>query len=329
MYTKQSKKMLPFDVLDILQRYTDVNHRLSQKEIEKILVDKYDMVVDRRSIKRSIMDLIEMGLEIQYSEIIRTVSDKRTGEEEEQAILTDFYIERDFSDCEIRLLIDELLDTKYVPDRQRRQLISKLEGLSSVYFRKRRGDARETGIEGANSQLFYTLDIVDEAIASCSKVSFQYKIFKVGENGRVEADYDTYVVTPHDMKVIDGEYLLICNEDGKEGITLRIDYISDIYIMNERGYRKHRDKRLMRNESSVKFVASEDELHVFVETFGLQAIRIERNGEGIVLVIKTEEKKAVEFGIMHSDSVSVISPENVRNAIVNRLRSGIDRYLAY
>ena len=79
MYTKQSKKMLPLNILEILQKYTDENHTLSQKEIEKHLADKYDMVVDRRSVKRGIMDLIDMGFEIHFTEIARTVKDKKTG----------------------------------------------------------------------------------------------------------------------------------------------------------------------------------------------------------------------------------------------------------
>lgn len=37
MYTKQPKKMIIINILDILKRYTDENHRLSQREIRDIL----------------------------------------------------------------------------------------------------------------------------------------------------------------------------------------------------------------------------------------------------------------------------------------------------
>ena len=37
MYTKQPKKLLIFNILDILRRYSDEDHRLSQKEIADIL----------------------------------------------------------------------------------------------------------------------------------------------------------------------------------------------------------------------------------------------------------------------------------------------------
>ena len=48
MYIKQSKKMLALDILDILRRYTDADHSLSQKQIEEILRKDYDMAGVRR-----------------------------------------------------------------------------------------------------------------------------------------------------------------------------------------------------------------------------------------------------------------------------------------
>ena len=43
MYTKQPKKMLIMNILDILRKYTDEDHRLSQREIMEILEGEYDM----------------------------------------------------------------------------------------------------------------------------------------------------------------------------------------------------------------------------------------------------------------------------------------------
>ncbi len=68
MYSKQPKKLLIINILDILKRYTDENHRLSQKEIVKLLESDYDMKVDRKSVKRNLMNLIDFGYDIEYSE---------------------------------------------------------------------------------------------------------------------------------------------------------------------------------------------------------------------------------------------------------------------
>lgn len=58
MKSVKPKKLLIMNILDILRRYTDAEHRLSQKDIVEILKTEYDMVADRKSIKRNIQSLI-------------------------------------------------------------------------------------------------------------------------------------------------------------------------------------------------------------------------------------------------------------------------------
>lgn len=41
MYAKQPKKLMILNILDILRKYTDEDHRLSQKEISDILKSEY------------------------------------------------------------------------------------------------------------------------------------------------------------------------------------------------------------------------------------------------------------------------------------------------
>ena len=54
MYVKQPKKLLILNILDILRKYTDEDHRLSQKEIAEILKNEYDMKADRKAIRRNL-----------------------------------------------------------------------------------------------------------------------------------------------------------------------------------------------------------------------------------------------------------------------------------
>ena len=118
MYTIQPKKMLILNILEILRKYTDEDHRLSQKEIVDILRTEYTMIVDRKAIKRNIMNLIDFGYDIEYSESVRMVPNAKTGELEESYILSDFYLVRDFTAGELRLLIDSLLFSKHIPYSQ-------------------------------------------------------------------------------------------------------------------------------------------------------------------------------------------------------------------
>lgn len=59
MYVKQPKKLLILNILDILWKYTDEDHRLSQKEIGDILKNEYDMKTDRKAIRRNLMNLMD------------------------------------------------------------------------------------------------------------------------------------------------------------------------------------------------------------------------------------------------------------------------------
>ena len=83
MYTRQSKKLLIMNILDILRKYTDADLRLSQKEIVDILRREYEMKADRKSVRRNILDLIDFGYEIEYSESLRMMPNSKTGELEE------------------------------------------------------------------------------------------------------------------------------------------------------------------------------------------------------------------------------------------------------
>ena len=106
MPAKQPKRLLIMNILDILRRYTDEDHRLSQKEIADILKKDYDMIADRKSIRRNLLNLMDCGYDIEYSETVRMVPNPKTGELEESYIWSDFYMEPDFTDGELRLLID-------------------------------------------------------------------------------------------------------------------------------------------------------------------------------------------------------------------------------
>ena len=120
MYTKQPKKLMIMNILDILKQHSDAEHRLSQKDIIDLLKSEYNMDADRKSIKRNLMNLIDFGYDLEYTEIVR-----RSKSGEEEVIYTDWYLDRDFSDAELRLLVDSLLFSKHIPYSQCKELIEK------------------------------------------------------------------------------------------------------------------------------------------------------------------------------------------------------------
>ena len=234
MYTKQPKKLLIMNILDILRRYSDENHRLSQKDILEILEKDYNMTADRKAVKRNLMNLIDFGYNLEYTEAVRIGKDG-----EEEIICTDWYLQREFSDAELRLLIDSLLFSKHIPTSQCHDLIKKIEGLSNKYFQSRvRHVCSLPTDQPQNAELFYTIEILDEAIERQRQVVFHYgdfdtdKKLQLRKNRRGEAR--SYQVSPYQMAATNGRYYLIANMNKHEGVAhYRLDHIRDIEITDE------------------------------------------------------------------------------------------------
>ncbi len=237
MSSKQPKKQLILNILDILRNYTDEDHRLSQKDIVDILRTQYNMTADRKSVKRNILDLIGLGYEIEYSEAIRMVPNKATGCVEESYIWSDFYLVRDFSDSELRLLIDSLLFSKHIPYSQCKELVEKLERLSSRYFKSKVKHISTMPVNAlANRQLFYTIDVLDEAISRGRQVSFCYNRYATDKQLHAEKDENgnvkEYIVNPYQIAAANGRYYLIANYDKYDDVShYRIDKITDIRML--------------------------------------------------------------------------------------------------
>ena len=226
------RKKLSFAILDILRRYTDENHRLSQKDIIEILKTEYYMNADRKSVKRNITSLMEMGYEINFSEALRMFPNK-DGVLEESYILSDFWLEREFTDAELRLLIDSLLFSKHIPYSQCKELVDKLGSLSNQYFKSRvRFISTLPETTPKNRELFYTIEILDEAIAKGRQVAFTYNSYGTDKKLHPRRDRE-YIVNPYQMAATNGRYYLIGNYDKYDDLAnYRLDRITDIRLLD-------------------------------------------------------------------------------------------------
>lgn len=226
------RKKLSFAILDILRQYSDENHKLSQNDIVELLERDYDMKADRKSVKRNITTLLEMGYPIDFKETLRMYPNK-DGVLEESYILSDFWLDREFTDAELRLLIDSLLFSKHIPYSQCDELITKLEGLSNRYFKSRVrfiSTLPETAPE--NRELFYTIEILDEAIANGKQVAFTYNEYGTDKKLHPKRQRE-YIVNPYQMAATNGRYYLVGNYDKYDNLAnYRLDRITGIRLLD-------------------------------------------------------------------------------------------------
>lgn len=320
-----SKKMIPLCILDILRKHTDEDHTLDQKDIIELLRKEYGLEVERKAIRSNIVKLIEMDFPISYKET----------EREGNTIWSDYWLEREFTDSELRLMIDGILFSNHIPHKQRMKLVEKIEGLSSEHFKSHvRHIATLPDAGDSNKQIFNNIAVLDEAIEKKRKVSFQYldmdtdkkMLPKKEKSGKIR----TYVVSPYQMAAKDGKYYLICNRDQYDAISnYRIDRISDIKVTDERirpfkelmnangqdlnlgEYMREHIYMYSGGETRVRFRIVRRMVTDVVDIFG-KDVRFEDVTDDYVTVSATVTEKAmIQFAQNYAPDVVILEPQRM------------------
>ena len=344
MYTKQPKKLLIMNILDILRRYSDADHRLSQKDIIDILQTEYEMFADRKAIKRNLMNLIDFGYNLEFSESVR-----RNKDGEEEVIYTDWYLERDFSDAELRLLIDSLLFSKHIPYSQCKELIEKIEGLSNRYFKSKVRHVRNLPVDQPqNAELFYTIEILDEAIERNRQVVFHYGDYgtdkKLHLRERKDGKPREYLVNPYQMVATNGRYYLIANVERHDNIShYRVDHIRDIEITDTPAKPQRKVEGLENGLDLPKHMAEhvymftgESQRIIMRTTPGMAGELIDWFGSGVTFSDETETSviahvtanlQAMRFwALQYAPYVTVLAPQSLVDTVKADLGNALKYY---
>ena len=359
-----TKKLLILYILDILQKYTDEEHRLSQKEIQDILKKEYEMPVDRKAIKRNLLNLIEYGSSIEYREVSRkeifrkksVVSDEDSldledkGIPEDDLLWTDFYLKQKFTNEELRLLIDSLLFSKHIPYSQAKKLITKLESLSNIYFKSRSQYIYPLPVDRTdNKQVFYNISILDEAIRKKQKVLFEYAEYhtdkKMHLKKREDGSVREYVVTPYQMAVQEGKYYLICNYDKYDDISnYRVDRIRNIQILEEKGkpfetlkwsghqpmnlneYMKEHVYMYSSENAFVKFRIVKAMISDVIDLFGKGVKFSEETDTHVSVSVHVNERAAEQFAKNYAPDVVILQPKRLRDKLRDDLKKAWEAY---
>ena len=340
MHVKQPKKLLILNILDILWKDSDQDHRLTQREIGEILQTRYGMAADRKAIKRNLMDLVEFGFDIEYREVPRGGA----GEEEENTILTDFYLVRPFTEGELRLLIDGLLFSRHLPHRQCRELVEKLEGLSSRYFHSRvRHIVRMPGEQEDNQQLFLNIELLDEAIEKRQKAAFHYLEYgtdkKAHYRTRSDGSVREYVISPYQMAARDGNYYLVCRREGYRGLAnYRLDRICDLKVLEEAAqpftspeerdghpldltaYMREHIYMYAGGSCHAKLWVSRSLISSVIDLFGKDVVFSREDAEGVVVSVYANEMSIEQFAKSYAPNTAVLEPPELRKKVGDMLR---------
>ena len=329
MYATANKKMLNMLILDILEEYSDANHRLTQQEIIRLLKANYDMECDRRSVKNNILYL---------NELLGDVIDMEDG----------YYLaEREFEDAELRMLIDSVLFSKNLTQRQAKDLIEKLRAKGNKYF-----PAKVTHISNLpemhhadNKQFMYALDTVNDAIAEKKKISFAYNTYGTDFRLHTRRDGMRYVVNPYQMVANNGKFYLIGNYDKYDNVShYRLDKMTDVQILDEK-VKPQKEIRDFKNGFSlpkhmaehiymfsgeserVKLLAPATMMDELIDWLGKDfTVRKNDDEDEIEITLNCNVDSMFYWALQYGPYVEILEPIDLRNRIAKAVRDMADKY---
>lgn len=325
MDSLEPKKLALLRILQILQDDSDCDHPLKQEEIADILTKRYGIEIERKAIGRNLSLLREAGYDIE--------SDKRGS----------YLAERTFEDSELHLLIDGVLASQHVSAKHSKELIEKISSLSNRYFRRHIKNVYSVNDwnKTENKTLFYSIDVIDEAIEREKEVEYDYN--KYGADKKLHKT-SVQKISPYQLILHNQRYYLMGYIKRFDHMVFhRLDRITNIKITDEprtplcsiKGYEEGIDyKRISASmpymyadqPEHVTFIAEKGVIDQVVDWFGKGAAINETDGEKYLVTVSVSPNAMVYWALQYSESVTIVSPESVKERVKSVLKKAIGNY---
>ena len=318
------KKKLIF-LQKILLEKTDETHAMTISELKNALAE-YDIHADRKTLYADLELLESCGLDICS---IRTSTVR-------------YYVgNRDFQLAELKLLVDAIQSSKFITRKKSLELIDKLSRLVSENDAKqlRRQVFVTNRVKSVNEKIYYSVDILHNAISADRQISFTYFKYEVDFSSaerikKVPKKNEPYVVSPLALCWDDENYYLVAF-DSAAGIIkhYRVDKMERIELLdkcrdggktlesfNPAQYAKSVFSMFGGEEADVKLSVNNDMIGVIVDRFGADIIispETEKTFTVNLRLILSPQFYAWLFGM--ENKIRIVSPEYAKVAFFNKI----------
>lgn len=147
-----------------------------------------------------------------------------------------FLASRDFEEAEVRLMIDAVQAAKFITVKKTDALVKKMGSLlsepqaeklkSQVYIDK--------GHKRKNEEIYYTVDVLHNAIAKRMKVNFVYSNLSVSDDLKPCLVEREFTVSPYALIWSNDHYYLVCNNANYDNLMhARIDRMKSVKCTDE------------------------------------------------------------------------------------------------
>ena len=220
MANTPNQKLKQLYLMKILMEQSDEEHPMSVKDIIEHL-RLYGIAAERKSLYTDIERLTDFGINV-VSQRTNTVGY--------------FVGDRQFELAELKLMVDAIQSSRFIPVKQSAALIKKIAALGSVHHAKQL--KRQVFVDGQpktiNDSVLYNVDSIHAAINGQKKISYKYFDYSAKKRRVYRKDGELYIQTPVALCWKDDSYYLIAYSAKHEGFThYRVDRMSDVSVLDK------------------------------------------------------------------------------------------------
>ena len=331
MGARNGQKLKLLYLIEILKSETDEDHPLSATEICDRLNAK-GITAERKAIYDDVQKLIDFGYDIIKTRIPKSGF---------------FLASREFEIPEIYLLTDAVRTAKFISPKKTRELVSKLDGMLSHYQAKKREKGIYVDNSGkcANEEIYYTIDAIGNAIQNRKKISLNYGTRSLNANREIVTEYKKRIVSPYAMTWQDDHYYLICNYEKYENLMhLRIDRMKAVNVLEENirpftqvseyvdcfdvaDYTQKLFGMYVGDQADVVLKCSKKVIEQIADRFSKDIFIRNVTDTHFTITVKAAVSDALVTWIMnYGDNIEVLSPDNLKEMIVERANNIIELY---
>ncbi|MGM9641733.1 MAG: helix-turn-helix transcriptional regulator [Eubacteriales bacterium] len=308
-----TEKAIAICLLEIMKEYSSESHILSMGDIRKKMNAIYGLNPDRRTIYGAFDTLTELGYDISL------YKDNGKGY---------YLIDRLLEPSEAHLLSDAICTFPFISERQTSELMKKIQFLVSVHDRKQIKNLTVMKPEQKtiNKNVFYNIEMLDEAINRKVKVKFDY--YDYGADKQLHKRREKkYTVNPYGMVYSNEHYYLICIMAKQEHLSMyRIDRIQNIeitdYQLDEREA-NFEPKSAVKTSvyaytgeiATVEMLLDLSMLNDVIDKFGTKILITEQSDGRLKVSVKASLRGMKYWALQYMEYVEIISPQSLRDDI--------------
>lgn len=301
-------------ILQLLQD-TDEQHPISTAQIEAALRERFGIETYRITIQKDVAAFEAAGYDVVT---IRTTQNK-------------YYLaSRAFELPELKLLIDAVESSKFITERKSRVLVEKLTALAGSHQagELRRNISISDRIKPKNEQIYYIMDVINEAINKKRKISFLYFAYDGDKRRKLKNDGEKYIFSPYTL-TWNGDFYYVVGFSEKHGkvATFRVDRIYSVpKLLEEPAVPRPKDYTIAdfsekafrlfdKEHERVTLLCEDGMMNTVLDHFG-EKIKTERADETHfrttveVALSPTFYSWVFEFG----GGIKILSPQSAQNA---------------